>query len=104
MSKKSAYIYFMRLKRPEMAVAPTDVERRLIADHLRYLIHLGEQGTVILAGPSLEPPRTSIVVFRASSRAEAQEIMDADPAIKGGIMNGVLSAFSLAVMPAGLRG
>ena len=99
MEKKSTYIYFLRLVRPKMAVAPTEEERRLIAEHLRYLMQLGEQGVVILAGPSLEPPRTGIVVFRASSRAEAHEIMDADPAISGGIMNGILSAFSLAVMP-----
>jgi uncharacterized protein YciI len=104
MSKQSTYIYFLRLKRPEMAVAPTEHERRQIADHLRYLMRLGEEGTVILAGPSLEPPRTGIVVFKASSRAEAHVIMDADPAIKGGIMIGVLSAFSLAVTPGGTEG
>jgi len=95
---RETFIYFLQPKREGVVDAPTDDERFVIEAHFQYLLKLCDEGVVVLAGPSTEPPPTGIVIVRTGSREEAQALMDNDPAIEGGVMKGRLSAFKIAMM------
>ncbi len=93
------FIYFIHPTRPDMVQQPTDAESSLLKAHFSYLKDLLDQGTVLLAGPSMEPPYTGIVVFKAPDRTAAQSIMDNDPAVHGGVFTARLSPFRCSLGP-----
>jgi uncharacterized protein YciI len=55
-------------------------------------------GTLILAGPTLGPISTGIVVMEAPDEATARRIMDEDPTIAGGFATGELRKFRVAFL------
>jgi uncharacterized protein YciI len=54
-----------------------------LPDHLEYQVSLEERGIMFAAGPLFDkdnaPPRAGLIIIRASSFAEADEIAEADP-------------------------
>jgi uncharacterized protein YciI len=78
---------------------PTQEEERIVDEHFNYLVELAERGVVILAGRTLNNDETTfgIVIFRASSEASAQEMVNGDPAVRAGVMRAELFPFSVAV-------
>ena len=54
-----------------------------LPDHLEYQVSLEERGIMFAAGPLFDrddaPPRAGLVIIRANSFAEADEIAKADP-------------------------
>jgi uncharacterized protein YciI len=54
-----------------------------LPDHLKYQVSLEERGIMFAAGPLFDrddaPPRAGLIIIRANSFAEAEEIARADP-------------------------
>ena len=68
-----------------MTVPVVEREKVLEAlpDHLEYQVSLEERGIMFAAGPLFDqdgaPPRAGLIIIRADSFAEAEEIAKADP-------------------------
>jgi uncharacterized protein YciI len=79
----------------------TEEESQTVAVHLNYLKNMLKAGRLVLAGRTVNVPMTDrdmgVAIFEAGSEAEAREIMENDPAVKGGIMTAELFEFSLAL-------
>lgn len=100
---KQKFCYILRLY-PEYFHLDrwNDEANEIIGRHFNYLKKYTEEGTLILAGRTLNEPMSEedfgIVVFETVSKEEAQSIMDNDPAVVGKIMYAKLFDFSLALM------
>lgn len=92
-----AFVYFIHPAREGFIDEPTEEEAARVGEHFRYLRALTEQGVVVLAGPSLDPPYTGIVIFRATDRAAAETIMRSDPAVAAGVFTARLSPMRISL-------
>jgi uncharacterized protein YciI len=93
----SQWIYTLRPPRPSFAQDMTDEERAVMEQHIAYLERLLAEGTLVLAGPVLEPLH-GIAVFEAEDEDAARRIMAADPAIASGLQAGELSPMRVAFL------
>ncbi|MDX2177511.1 MAG: SRPBCC domain-containing protein [Candidatus Sumerlaeia bacterium] len=93
-----SFVYFIEPARPEMIQSPTEEESRLIGEHFRMLKAATESGRVLLAGPSLEPPHTGIVVFTAKDRADAEAFLATDAAVAAGVFKARLAPMAVSLM------
>jgi uncharacterized protein YciI len=101
MSDKQQFLYRVQPTRPEMlSEGPTPAEERIVSDHFAYLQNLAEQGTVMLAGRTLntDPSSFGIIIFLAESEAAAQSILQNDPAVQQGVMNADLFPYRIAIL------
>jgi uncharacterized protein YciI len=83
------YYIFLLKKGPTWSPDPTPEVQALQDAHLANLRRLGEMGKLVLNGPLLDSFATSgeirgIGVLKASSLAEAQELISTDPMVKVG--------------------
>jgi uncharacterized protein YciI len=71
-----------------------------VAEHFAHLQALAKSGSLILAGRTLNTDATAfgIVIFRASSDEEARSIVDADPAVRHGVMRAELFPYRVALV------
>jgi len=80
----------------------TDEAKDTVGRHFNYLKKYTEDGTLILAGRTVNEPMSAeyfgIAILETVSKEEAQSIMDNDPAVTGKIMYAKLYDFSLALM------
>jgi uncharacterized protein YciI len=78
---------------------PTDDEARVVREHFAYLEQLVPQGTVLMAGRTLNNDERTfgMVVFVAASVAEAERIVNEDPAVRGGVMRAELFPYRIAL-------
>ncbi|MEM7002428.1 MAG: YciI family protein [Pseudomonadota bacterium] len=93
------YLYRLQLCRGELLTSgPTDAEAQVLQAHAAYVQHLADESTVLLAGRTQTdtPDTFGIVIFRAASRAAAQAIMQADPAVQNGVMQAQLFPYHIA--------
>jgi uncharacterized protein YciI len=96
----NAYVYVLQVSRLEMLTeGPTPEEAAVVKRHVEYLQGLAGSGALVLAGRTqTESPDTfGIAVFRAADDAEAMRVMEADPAVSGGVMRARLFPFRVAV-------
>ena len=70
-------------------------EAALVGAHFLYLKGLFEQGVARSIGRTEEAPFVGLMVFDADSREAAQAIVDADPAVSGGVFVPTLSAYKV---------
>lgn len=94
------YLYRIQPTRIGMLTdGPTPQEAAIIGDHFAYLEKLVAEGTVLMAGRTLNADDTTfgIVVFVADSEARATEIMRGDPAVAAGVMNAALFPYRVAL-------
>ena len=101
MSDKQQFLYRIQPTRPEMlSEGTTSEEDRIVGEHFAYLKNLAEKGTVILAGRTLntDPSSFGIIIFLAESEADAQSIIQADPAVQQGVMNAELFPYRIAIL------
>lgn len=77
----------------------TDLDEAIIGRHFAHLQALQKAGKLILAGKSagLDVDTIGLVIFKADSFEEARIIMNNDPAIKEGIMTGLLQKYTVAL-------
>jgi len=92
------WIYFIHAPRQDFAATMSMEERAAFADHYRRLVRLVQDGVVVLAGPTLGPINTGIVIFEAPDEETARRIMDEDPVIARGIGSGELRPFELSLL------
>ena len=100
MAERQQYLYTIHPTRPKMLTdGPTPEESKVVAEHFAYLEKLTEEGTVILAGRTLNTDESSfgIVIFEASSEADAQVLMNSDPAVQKGVMQARLYPYRVAL-------
>ena len=100
MAETSQFLYRIVPTRPQMLVSgPTETESQAVAAHFAHLQKLEGEGVVLMAGRTVDtgPDTWGIVIFQAASMAEAQAVMQADPAIARGVMTGELFPYRVAV-------
>jgi uncharacterized protein YciI len=92
-------LYPLRPRRLAMVDEPTAAEQTLMGEHFAYLQRLRDERRLIVAGPSPAGADTfGLVVLEVGDAAEARALMEADPAVAGGIMNGELRPLRLSVV------
>jgi len=94
------FLYRIQPTRPAMLTeGPTEREAALVSEHFAYLQDLVAQGTVFMAGRTLEAGDRAfgIVVFVAESEAAAEDLVRNDPAVKHGVMRAELFPYRVAL-------
>lgn len=94
----SEWVYLMHPPRKNFAATMSEQEIEVWGRHFRRLQELTAQGVVILAGPTLGPKNTGIVIFEAADEESANAIMAGDPTISEGYATGELRPFRVALM------
>ena len=92
------WVYFIHPPRGDFAATMTDDERAVWSEHFAYLKKLLDDGTLVLAGPTLGPKNTGIAVFEAADEAAARAIVDADPIHASGFAELELRPFKLSLL------
>jgi len=87
------WIFFLHTPREDFAATMTDDEQRVWGEHAERLSRALDEGTLILAGPTLGKINTGICVFEAPDEESARRFMDEDPAITSGYATGELRPF-----------
>ena len=98
------WLYRIVPTRPQLVAEPTDDEVAVISAHFQYLLDLKSRGDLIIAGRTQESEGTfGITIFEASDEDAARAIMQADPAVAGGVMAATLHPYAVAVARDGLE-
>ena len=92
------WIYFIHPPREDFAATMTDEEQQVWGVHFARLKRLLDEGTLILAGPTLGPVNTGIAIIEAPDEDAARTIMNEDPAISGGFARGELRPFRASLL------
>jgi uncharacterized protein YciI len=95
------FVYVFDPIRPELVTDPdawTEEDVRIAEAHFAYLQKATREGTVILAGRSLDGKGPAVVIFEAASEKEAREFMESDPFVSGGLMRADLHPFRAALV------
>ena len=103
MSDTLQFLYIIRPTRLEMLTeGPTPEEKAIVGQHFAYLQDLTQKGVAILVGraQTADEDTLGIIVFQAESEEKARELMENDPAVKGGVMRAKLYPFRIALMTA----
>ncbi|MCX8131673.1 MAG: YciI family protein [Clostridia bacterium] len=94
MQKSSEFIYLFKPKRENFLQTMTQEEMAAFGGHSEYTEKLFAEGKVILMGGCLDGAY-GIVIFRAESTEEAQQIFKNDPAVKAGIVHAELHPYQV---------
>ena len=92
------WIYFLHPPRDDFAATMTEEEQAVWRLHFERLAALHQEGSLVLAGPTLGRHNTGIVVFDAPDETAAQAVMEADPAVAGGYARGELRPFRVSLL------
>jgi uncharacterized protein len=78
---------------------PTEQEARVVGDHFAYLSRLTDEGTMLMAGRTLDADENAfgIAVLVAATAEEAEAVMRKDPAVEHGVMRAELFPFRIAL-------
>ncbi len=98
------WIYFIHPPRRRFAETMTEQEIRVWGEHAERLWRMLDEGTLILAGPTLGEVNTGIAIIEAPDEAAARRIMDEDPTIASGIATGELRPFRVSMLRGRARG
>jgi uncharacterized protein YciI len=94
----SEWIYFLHPPRENFAATMTGEEQEAWARHFDRLRQLLDEGTLVLAGPTLGQINTGIVVFEAPDEDAARAVVAADPPVAGGFAEGELRPFRVSLL------
>src|SRR3954453_22646757 len=89
----SEWVYFIHPPRENFGATMTESEQAVWDEHGQLLQRRFEEGSLILAGPTLGPVNTGICVFEAPDEDAARAYMEEDPTIASGIGRGELRPF-----------
>lgn len=92
------WLYFIHAPREDFAATMTAEEQAVWGEHVQLLTRRLDEGSLILAGPTLGRINTGICVFEAPDEDAARAYMNADPTIASGIATGELRPFSAAFL------
>ena len=97
----SQWLYYLKPARLGMVTeGATPEERETVSRHFAYLKDLTEKGVAILMGRTQNNNENTfgIVIFEAQDEPAAREIMESDPAVRGGVMRATLYPYKVALM------
>jgi uncharacterized protein YciI len=97
----SEWVYFIHAPRENFAETMTEEEQRVWGEHAQRLQRMLDDGTLILAGPTLGPVNTGICVFEAPDEDAAMRVMEEDPTISSGLASGELRPFRASFLRGG---
>ena len=89
----SEWVYFIHAPRENFAATMTESEQAVWGEHVQLLQRRLDDGSLILAGPTLGQINTGICVFEAPDEDAARAYMEEDPTIASGIARGELRPF-----------
>ncbi len=97
------YIYQLRLNQHYTQEENwTEETRKIVSEHFNYLKSHCEKGDVLLAGRTdlsiADVHNHGIVIFEMPSKEAAENFMNSDPAVIGGVMTARFFPFSLALL------
>jgi arylformamidase len=98
---KPQFIYVLKPTRLGMLTdGATPEEADTVSRHFAYFKDLTEKGVMILMGRTQNTDETTfgIAVFEANDEVAARQIMENDPAIRGGVMTATLYPYKIALM------
>jgi uncharacterized protein YciI len=84
--------------RDDFAATMTAEEQAAWAEHFQRLQRLLADGQLILAGPTLGPVNTGLVIFDAPDEQAARQVMAEDPVVHGGYARGELRPFRASLL------
>ena len=96
------YIYVLKAKNQAVAQrGPRPEDAPLVQAHVKYLQGLIEKGVCVVAGHTLNEDKSGfgIVVVKTDSSMTAREIMEHDPLVQAGILEGSVFPFDIAIAP-----
>ncbi|MCK8059312.1 MULTISPECIES: YciI family protein [unclassified Fusibacter] len=94
------YLYMLKLvDRIVKSNTWTKEDEEIVGEHFLNLKTLTEKGVVLLAGKTDRETDDGfgIVILKADSKEQAEEIMRKDPAVKKGIMTATLFEYQIAL-------
>jgi uncharacterized protein YciI len=93
------YLCCLRPARVGFYKAPTPGEIRAVDRHFLYLKEAADEGTVILAGRTLNEDKSGsgVVIFVAPSDEEARRFAEDDPAVAEGVFRMELFPYRIAL-------
>ena len=94
----SEWIYFIHPPRENFAATMTEEEQAVWGVHFERLTRLLDEGTLIMAGPTLGDVNTGIAVFEAPDEETSRRIMDEDPVFQAGLARSELRPFQLSLL------
>jgi uncharacterized protein YciI len=97
MQQSNEYIYIFKSKRENFLQTMTPEEKAAFGGHSEYTKKLFAEGKVILMG-GCRDGAYGIVIFRADSIDDAQQIFENDPAVKAGIVHAELHPYQVSAM------
>lgn len=89
--------HFLCLARPPRPTFPADAtpaEMEIMGRHFAWLKGLREHGKLLLAGPCLDGTY-GVAIFTTADAAEAQRIMESDPAVIEGLFKSEIHPMSI---------
>lgn len=92
------WIYFIHPPRENFAETMTEAEEEAWSRHWARLQRLFEEGTVIMAGPTLGRINTGLCVIVAPDEKAARKLMEEDPTIAEGFATGELRPFRVSLL------
>jgi len=101
MAEMKQFLYQFHPSRPELVTDPdawTEEELAISQSHFQYLKGATEEGTVILAGRSLDGVGPAVVILDAMTETEARQFMQSDPFVASGLMRATLHPFRAALV------
>ena len=94
------FLYLLKPARLGMLTESTPEENETVSRHFAYLKDLTEKGVMILVGRTQNEDESTfgIAIFEAEDESAARTIMEADPAVRSGVMRAVLYPYEVALM------
>jgi uncharacterized protein len=85
-SERKQFMYKLIPPRPTFAQDMTEVERKVMQEHVVYWKALTDIGTAIVFGPVLDPKGPwGVAVVEVADEADARALGTNDPAVKAGL-------------------
>ena len=94
----SEWVYFIHAPRENFGATMTDAEQAVWGEHMQLLQRRLDEGSLILAGPTLGAVNTGICVFEAPDEDAARAIMEGDPVVAEGFARGELRPFRVSLL------
>lgn len=96
--RMAEWIIFIHPPRENFAETITDEEQEVWSRHFERYQRMVEDGSLILAGPTLGPTNTGVFIFEAADDAAAREVLEGDPVYQSGYARCELRPFRVSLM------
>jgi len=94
--KKREFLITIEPTRPDLEATMGLEEQRVVGEHFEHLKDLHGKGVVLFVGRTTgEKNLRGLIVVTAADKAEAQAILEADPAAQAGIFRGRVDEFKV---------